>query len=192
MSIASFESTDVTVYKKKRPKLLQILLVMGYSKERTPQEGNNVSGDSYPLCRRHIEGWIVVEAVRNFMNSKKRSCALETCNFTGNYAELRKHARHEHPFERPSEADPTRQSDWTRLELQRDFGDAFSAYQAPSDHDDSSGDDFLPELPPHGGLVELSVSLPTGFLSMPWERDGSPSYALGGYTVIVSESGSRS
>ncbi|XP_060170726.1 uncharacterized protein LOC132601670 [Lycium barbarum] len=77
----------------------------------SPQEGNNVSGASCLLCRRHIEGWIVVEAARNFMNSKTRSCALETCNFTGNYAELRKHARHEHPFERPSEADPTRQSE---------------------------------------------------------------------------------
>lgn len=99
-----------------------------------------------PLCRGHIEGWIVVKAARNFMNSKTRSCALETCNFSGNYAELRKHARHEHPLERPAAADPMRQSDWTRLELQRDFEDAFSAYQTPSD-DDISGVDFLTELP---------------------------------------------
>lgn len=43
-----------------------------------------------PLCRGHVEGWIVVKAARNFMNSKTRSCALEACNFSGNYAELRK------------------------------------------------------------------------------------------------------
>ncbi|XP_059316231.1 uncharacterized protein LOC132067123 isoform X1 [Lycium ferocissimum] len=106
-----------------------------------------------PLCRGHIEGWIVVEAARNFMNSKTRSCALETCNFTGNYAELRKHARREHPSERPCEADPTRQSEWTRLEHQRNFEDDFSEYQAPSD-DDSSGDDFLTELSLDGGLFD--------------------------------------
>lgn len=109
---------------------------------------------AFPLCRGHVRGWIVVKAARNLMNSKTRSCALETCNFSGNYAELRKHARHEHPLERPSEADPVRQSDWTRLERQRDFEDAFSAYQAPSG-DDSSGDDFLTELSLDSGLFDL-------------------------------------
>ncbi|KAL0425086.1 UNVERIFIED_CONTAM: hypothetical protein Sradi_1043400 [Sesamum radiatum] len=50
-----------------------------------------------PLCRGVITGWDVVQPARTFMNSKMRSCSLETCGFTGNYAELRKHARLEHP-----------------------------------------------------------------------------------------------
>lgn len=84
-----------------------------------------------PLCRGQIKGWIVVDAARKFMNSKQRSCSLETCNFNGNYGELRKHARLEHPSDRPAEADPQRLSDWRRLETQRDAGDTLSAYQTP-------------------------------------------------------------
>ncbi|XP_049411061.1 uncharacterized protein LOC125874256 [Solanum stenotomum] len=84
-----------------------------------------------PLCRGQIKGWIVVEAARKFMNSKHRSCSLETCNFNGNYGELRKHARLEHPSDRPAEADPQRLSDWRRLEIQRDVGDTLSAYETP-------------------------------------------------------------
>lgn len=103
-----------------------------------------------PLCRGHVEGWIVVKAARNFMNSKTRSCALEACNFSGNYAELRNHARQEHPLERPSEIDPMRQSNWTRLGLQREFEDA-NAYQTHFEdanaYQTHSVDDFLADLP---------------------------------------------
>lgn len=88
------------------------------------------------------------------MNSKTRSCSLETCNFAGNYAELRKHARIQYPSERPSEADPSRQSDWTRLELQRDFEEVFTAYQAPFG-DDFPGYDFLTELLFDDGQFDL-------------------------------------
>lgn len=91
-----------------------------------------------PLCRGQIKGWIVVDAARKFMNSKQRSCSLETCNFNGNYGELRKHARLEHPSDRPAKADPQRLSDWRRLETQRDTVDALTAYQTPLD-------DFFPE-----------------------------------------------
>ncbi|CAN4098392.1 unnamed protein product [Withania somnifera] len=98
-----------------------------------------------PLCRGQIKGWIVVEEARKFMNSKQRSCSLETCSFNGNYGELRKHARLEHPSDRPSEADPHRLFDWRRLETQRDFGDTLSAYQMPFG-DDYPGDEFF-ELP---------------------------------------------
>ncbi|OIT20770.1 PREDICTED: uncharacterized protein LOC109219755 [Nicotiana attenuata] len=107
-----------------------------------------------PLCRGQIKGWIVVEAARKFMNSKQRSCSLETCNFNGNYGELRKHARLQHPSDRPAKADPQRQYDWRRLELQRDFGDTLSAYQTPFG-DDFAGDDLLTELPLDGGLFDL-------------------------------------
>ncbi|GAB2289227.1 hypothetical protein Dimus_023532 [Dionaea muscipula] len=50
-----------------------------------------------PLCRGQISGWMVVESARLFMNAKSRGCACETCDFSGNYADLRKHARHDHP-----------------------------------------------------------------------------------------------
>ncbi|PHT32213.1 hypothetical protein CQW23_28550 [Capsicum baccatum] len=53
------------------------------------------------------------------------------------------------PYESPSDANPMRQSEWTRLERQRDFEDAFSANQAPC------GDDFLTELSLDSGLFDL-------------------------------------
>lgn len=80
-----------------------------------------------PLCRGEIHGYIIVEPARNFMNSKGRSCSSETCDFTGTYSELRKHARSEHPSVRPSEVDPMRQSDWTRLESERIWEDVLSS-----------------------------------------------------------------
>ncbi|XP_074379172.1 uncharacterized protein LOC141720581 [Apium graveolens] len=83
-----------------------------------------------PLCRGDVNGWMVVEPARIYMNSKSRSCACETCDFSGTYAELRKHARLVHPDVRPTEANPERQRDWRRLERQRDFGDLISTLQA--------------------------------------------------------------
>lgn len=83
-----------------------------------------------PLCRGEVNGWVVVEAARLFMNLKSRSCASETCDFSGTYTDLRKHARLEHPLVRPSEADPNRQRDWRRLERQRDIGDLLSTLQS--------------------------------------------------------------
>ncbi|XP_044464067.1 uncharacterized protein LOC123194751 [Mangifera indica] len=83
-----------------------------------------------PLCRGQIKDWIVVEDARQFMNAKTRSCSCETCNFSGTYTDLRKHARLEHPLVRPSEADPERENNWRRLERQRDLGDLVSTLQS--------------------------------------------------------------
>ncbi|KAK6236239.1 hypothetical protein SCA6_011576 [Theobroma cacao] len=83
-----------------------------------------------PLCRGEIKDWVVVEPARHFMNAKSRSCSSETCNFTGAYKDLRKHARLEHPSVRPTEADPERQRNWRRLERQRDLGDLLSTLQS--------------------------------------------------------------
>ncbi|KVI01302.1 uncharacterized protein LOC112500218 isoform X1 [Cynara cardunculus var. scolymus] len=83
-----------------------------------------------PLCRGQVNGWVVVEAARIFMNTKSRSCASETCDFSGTYTDLRKHARLVHPLVRPSEADPERQRDWRRMERQRDLGDLLSTLQS--------------------------------------------------------------
>ncbi|XP_068653420.1 uncharacterized protein [Aristolochia californica] len=85
---------------------------------------------SCPLCRGRINGWIVEETARQFMNTKTRSCSCESCPFAGTYAELRKHARQEHPLARPSEVDQQRQRDWRRLERQRDLGDVLSTIQS--------------------------------------------------------------
>ncbi|CAI9293347.1 unnamed protein product [Lactuca saligna] len=76
-----------------------------------------------PLCRGQVKGWVVVEAAREFMNAKSRSCSSGTCEFSGTYSDLRRHARVVHPLVRPSEADPGRQQDWRRLESERNLGD---------------------------------------------------------------------
>ncbi|KAL3655489.1 hypothetical protein CASFOL_001275 [Castilleja foliolosa] len=76
-----------------------------------------------PLCRGSISGWDIVGPARSFMNNKRRNCSLDTCEFNGNYGELRKHARVEHPFERPSEASPARRSDWMMMEQRMDMED---------------------------------------------------------------------
>lgn len=81
---------------------------------------------SCPLCRGSVTGWTVVESARNYMNLKSRNCSSESCEFTGTYGELRKHAREMHPNTRPSEADPDRMRDWRRMERERDIGDLFS------------------------------------------------------------------
>lgn len=82
-----------------------------------------------PLCRGDVDGWIVVESARRFMNAKTRSCACEACDFSGTYPDLRKHARQIHPLARPADADPERQRNWSRLEQQRDLGDLLSTLQ---------------------------------------------------------------
>ncbi|XP_050382165.1 uncharacterized protein LOC126799090 isoform X2 [Argentina anserina] len=100
-----------------------------------------------PLCRGKIYGYIVVEAARHFMNFKVRSCSSETCDFSGNYSELRKHARTEHPYVRPSEVDPDRRRDWMRLERQRDLEDVLSIVEV------GTGDDIFPDPSTESGLL---------------------------------------
>ncbi|KAI3495897.1 hypothetical protein L1887_38244 [Cichorium endivia] len=95
-----------------------------------------------PLCRGTVNGWVVVDAARVFMNTKSRTCASETCEFSGTYSDLRKHARSVHPRVRPSEADPGRQRDWRRLERERDLGDLLSSLQSSmrdNGNEDSGG-----------------------------------------------------
>lgn len=84
---------------------------------------------SCPLCRGAVKDWTVVEAARRYMNSKPRICSVESCEYSGMYGDLRKHARLDHPLVRPSDADPERQRDWRRMEWQRDIGDLISTIQ---------------------------------------------------------------
>ncbi|XP_023753192.1 uncharacterized protein LOC111901561 [Lactuca sativa] len=83
-----------------------------------------------PLCRGSVAGWEVVEEVRQYLNLKPRSCSQETCSFSGNYRELRRHARRAHPTARPSDVDPSRERAWRRLEHQREYGDIVSAIRS--------------------------------------------------------------
>ncbi|KAL3643396.1 hypothetical protein CASFOL_014211 [Castilleja foliolosa] len=83
-----------------------------------------------PLCRGSVNGWVVVESARHFMNAKSRSCACETCDYSGAYKDLRKHARSVHPLVRPTDVDPDRQHDWRRLERERDLEDLLSTLQS--------------------------------------------------------------
>ncbi|KAF7129729.1 hypothetical protein RHSIM_Rhsim10G0198100 [Rhododendron simsii] len=51
-----------------------------------------------PQCKGEVDGWIVLNADRVFMNSRPRRCAVETCEFTGTYLELENHSILEHPL----------------------------------------------------------------------------------------------
>lgn len=116
-----------------------------------------------PLCRGQIRGCIVIEAARQFMNSFPRTCLLETCNYVGTYFELRKHAREEHPSRHPSETNPRRESEWTRLQHQTNIEDTLSAYQSLFGDDSSENDFSLSGSPlPYTDLFEF-------FESASWE-----------------------
>lgn len=83
-----------------------------------------------PLCRGDVFGWKVVEEARESLNLKPRSCSRESCSFSGNYHELRRHARRVHPKTRPADIDPSREQAWRRLEHQREHGDIISAIRS--------------------------------------------------------------
>lgn len=119
-----------------------------------------------PLCRGQVGGWVVAEPARDFMNAKTRSCARETCEFTGNYTDLRKHARLEHPQVRPSEADQDRQESWRRLERQRDIGDVLSTIQSSLGEDQDSDSTILP-MDERGWITIF-------FLFRVWQPSSSP------------------
>ncbi|GER46082.1 hypothetical protein STAS_23078 [Striga asiatica] len=76
-----------------------------------------------PLCRGPVLEWKVVEEARKYLNLKSRACSRESCSFSGNYRELRGHARRVHPGARPADVDPSRQRAWRRLEDQREYND---------------------------------------------------------------------
>lgn len=83
-----------------------------------------------PLCRGDVQGWKVIEEAREYLNIKTRSCSRESCSFVGNYSELRKHARSQHPCVIPAEVDQSRQQAWRRFEHQREYNDIVSAIQS--------------------------------------------------------------
>ncbi|PKU85933.1 uncharacterized protein LOC110096008 [Dendrobium catenatum] len=117
-------------------------------------EGASTAKLSCPLCRGVVSDWKVVQTARKYLNTKVRNCSTETCGFSGAYGELRKHARTEHPFVRPSEADSERQQDWRRMELQRDIGDFVSSIESSiGEWDESLG--FHDESRDFGGFFPM-------------------------------------
>ncbi|KAK1289378.1 hypothetical protein QJS10_CPB18g01804 [Acorus calamus] len=83
-----------------------------------------------PLCRGTVKGWKIVKEARQYLDLKTRSCSRESCSFTGNYRELRRHARRVHPTTRPGYVDPSRQRAWRHLEHQHEHGDILSAIRS--------------------------------------------------------------
>ncbi|GFQ02422.1 hypothetical protein PHJA_002386100 [Phtheirospermum japonicum] len=83
-----------------------------------------------PLCRGQVKGWTVVDPARKYLNSKKRSCMQDNCSFLGNYKDLRKHVKSEHPLARPRDVDPTRAEMWKKLENERELDDVFSTIRS--------------------------------------------------------------
>lgn len=129
-------------------------------------QGCNLLGLVCPLCRGHVRGWIVIKAARTSLNKTIRSCAQEACSFAGCYADLRAHARREHPTACPAQVDPARQHDWRLLERRHDLEDVLSSIRSAlpgstilGDHvvDDQS-DELLHDFPSDEGHL-LTVFL---------------------------------
>ncbi|XP_039116808.1 uncharacterized protein LOC120252736 [Dioscorea cayenensis subsp. rotundata] len=100
------------------------------SEQSGEQEKVKLDNLKCPLCRGTVMGWIIVKEARQYMDLKTRSCSRESCAFSGNYRELRRHARRVHPTTRPAEVDPSRQRAWRRMEHQREYGDIISAIRS--------------------------------------------------------------
>ncbi|XP_011035748.1 PREDICTED: uncharacterized protein LOC105133438 [Populus euphratica] len=99
-------------------------LCRGEMMRTSRSHGHTIPKTSIPRKpSKSVYGSAVVKPAREFMNSKLRSCSLETCDFIGNYSELRKHTRSDRPFIQPSKVDPQRQHDWTNFEYERDVED---------------------------------------------------------------------
>ncbi|PWA68030.1 hypothetical protein CTI12_AA311970 [Artemisia annua] len=79
-----------------------------------------------PLCRGQINECIKNNPARQFMDSKTRRCSMDTCNYTGNYLQLRKHAKCKHPHVRPTDVDPERELEWRNLEESMELQDLYS------------------------------------------------------------------
>lgn len=83
-----------------------------------------------PLCRGQVKGWTVVEAARKHLNAKKRNCMQDNCPFVGNYKDMKKHVKVEHPSARPREKDPVLEQKWRRLEVEREREDVMSTIRS--------------------------------------------------------------
>ncbi|KAF9606320.1 hypothetical protein IFM89_024988 [Coptis chinensis] len=132
-----------------------------------------------PLCRGSVKCWEIVEEARRYLDLKQRSCSLESCSFTGNYGELRRHARRVHPTNRPALVDQSRQRNWRHLENQQEYGDIVSAIRSAmpgaivfGDYVIETGDGFSANRDNNSG--ESSGPLLTSFILYQMMRPFSP------------------
>ncbi|KNA12874.1 hypothetical protein SOVF_121140 [Spinacia oleracea] len=93
-----------------------------------PEEKMEASELLCPLCRGQVKGWTLVEPARKYLNKKKRTCMQENCTFVGNYKQLKKHVKNEHPWARPREVDPSLEAKWKSLEREREISDVMSTF----------------------------------------------------------------
>ncbi|XP_010913672.1 uncharacterized protein [Elaeis guineensis] len=103
-----------------------------------PSETGNCP--SCPLCRGEVTGWIVIDEVRAFLDTKKRCCQEKQCSYVGNYMELQLHAKQEHPHARPSEIDPAQQLDWENFQQSSEIIDVLSTIHSEVPHGVVLGD----------------------------------------------------
>ncbi|PWA43377.1 hypothetical protein CTI12_AA536060 [Artemisia annua] len=67
---------------------------------------NSKSNMVCPLCRGQVSGWTVEQDARQFMDGKIRTCAMDACEFTGTYYDLKVHAGMVHCRVRQSKVGP--------------------------------------------------------------------------------------
>ncbi|KAL9230467.1 hypothetical protein vseg_005813 [Gypsophila vaccaria] len=93
-----------------------------------PNTGSPESGGkpSCPLCRGDVNGWVIIEGGRKYLDQKTRNCEEERCLFVGTFSELQKHAQEKHPNSRPSRIDPARQLDWENFQQSSEIVDVLS------------------------------------------------------------------
>ncbi|GAB2285853.1 hypothetical protein Dimus_020292 [Dionaea muscipula] len=79
-----------------------------------------------PLCRGDVNGWVIIEEARLYLDLKTRCCEVERCAFVGTYMELQKHSQLEHPNSHPSRIDPSRKLDWENFQQSSEIIDVLS------------------------------------------------------------------
>ncbi|XP_068642767.1 uncharacterized protein [Aristolochia californica] len=106
-----------------------------------------------PLCRGQVKGWIVVEAARECLNAKKRSCVQDDCSFIGTYQELQKHVRVDHPSAQPRKVDLLLEKKWRMLEQDREIEDVISTIRSSMPGAVIVGD-FVIDIGPMMGILQ--------------------------------------
>ncbi|XP_026389674.1 uncharacterized protein LOC113284431 isoform X1 [Papaver somniferum] len=105
-----------------------------------PMELKDKERPACPLCRGEVTGWVVLDEVRLHLNKMKRCCDQDNCTFIGNYPELQKHAKVEHPHASPSKIDPARQLDWENFQQSSEIIDVLSTIHSEVPHGVVLGD----------------------------------------------------
>ncbi|KAK9741626.1 hypothetical protein RND81_03G118200 [Saponaria officinalis] len=93
------------------------------SQSATPESSDK---PSCPLCRGDVNGWVIIEGARKYLDQKKRYCEEDRCLFVGTFSELQKHAQEKHPNSRPSRIDPAQQLDWENFQQSSEIVDVLS------------------------------------------------------------------